>query len=99
MLRLNDALAWTFQQRGDGAVSERGLLDLKEAAGYLSISTRSLERIVSNDDIEVVRLPGVRKLLFRPQDLEKLIRESRIVPATVPAFGRKVAVLAGRSRT
>jgi hypothetical protein len=76
-------------------MSERRLMDLKDASGWLSISPRSLERLVANEEIEVVRLPGVRKLLFRIEDLEKLVKESRTVPAFVPTSRHKLAVLRG----
>lgn len=75
------------------------LLDIKGAASFLGISPRSMERLVGNDEIEVVRLPGIRKLLFRPEDLEKLIRESRIVPDFVPGASLKMAVSGGGRRS
>lgn len=77
------------------------LLGIKEAAEYLNISQRSVERMVSNDEIPRVRLPGVRRVLFHRDDLDKLIRSSRDVPAVplyVPTKGRIVSVLGGNRR-
>lgn len=74
------------------------LLDLKGAAASLSISPRSLQRLVEKEEIEVVRLPGVRKLLFRPEDLEKLVKESRYVPEYVPTGGHRLTSTRSGSR-
>lgn len=75
------------------------LLDINGAAQCLGISKRSMERLIANDEIEVVRLPGVRKLLFRPEDLEKLVKESRVVPDFVPGTGRSLSVVGGGRRS
>lgn len=74
------------------------LLDIKGAAAFLCISTKSVERLIENEEIEVVRLPKIRKLLFRPEDLEKLVKESRVVPGFVPDTRHSLSVLRGGSR-
>ena len=69
------------------------LLSAKDAAKYLDISLRSLARLVAEKEIEIIRLPGIRRNKFRTEDLDKLIKESRlaIVPANVPTFGHNLA--------
>ena len=75
-----------------------GLLDTNAAAEYLGISRRSVERLIEYEEIEVVRLPGIRKNLFRTEDLDKLIKESRTGPATVSASRHSVASWGGNGR-
>jgi len=65
------------------------LMDMKGAKTYLGISLRSMERLVAEQEIEIVRLPGIRRNLFRAADLDKLIDESTIVPTIVPTKGRE----------
>lgn len=71
------------------------LLNVKEAAKYLGVSLRSMARLIAEQEIEIIRLPGIRRNLFRTEDLEKLIKESRIsfstVPAIVPTSGHNLA--------
>ena len=53
----------------------RRLYGIKEAATYLGISVRSIERLLEKDEIPTVKLPGLRRILFRVEDLDQLIAE------------------------
>jgi len=75
-----------------------GLMNIKEAARYLAISKRSMERLIEKDEVIIVRLPGIRKNLFRAEDLDLLAKEGRIVPASVPTFGHIKAANGGNRR-
>lgn len=77
---------------------EKVLYDINEAAKFLSVSKRTMERLIENDDITTVSLPGIRKTLFHVRDLERFALENRNVPATVPGGGHKLAGLAGGRR-
>ena len=63
-------------------VSKR-LLDVTEAAHYLSVSTDSVRFLIRSNKLPVVRLPSARggratrKLLIDLRDLDKLIERSR----------------------
>ncbi len=68
------------------------------AAAYLGVKRRSIERMLAKDELPTVQLPGVRRVLFRIEDLDRLLKDSVVVPAFVPKPRRIVAVLGGNSR-
>jgi excisionase family DNA binding protein len=53
------------------------LLPVPRAARYLGISVRSLWRLVDDDRLRPVRLPGLRRVAFDVRDLDALIEASR----------------------
>lgn len=74
------------------------LLGIKEAANYLSVSERSIKRMLAADEVPTVQLPGIRRVLFRPEDLDKLIKDSLNVPTFVPKSRPFVALLGTNRR-
>lgn len=67
-----------------------GLMDLHEAAEYLSINPRTLWRRANTGDVPALRLwDGVRSpLRFRRADLEIWLERRRVAPVRLRAAGR-----------
>lgn len=52
---------------------------LEEAAGYLRESQRTTRRRAARGDLEVIRPPGSRKLLFDPAEVRRFLDDARVV--------------------
>jgi excisionase family DNA binding protein len=74
------------------------LLTIKEAVTYSHLSKRTLERMIANGDLEVVRYVGVRRVFILVSDLDRLMKEGRTVPETVPTYRHKLAAVGGKGR-
>ena len=59
------------------SVPELRLLGSAQAALYLGITPRSLQRLVARRILTPIRLPDVRRTLFDKADLEALIMSAR----------------------
>jgi len=62
---------------GMGAGADIGYLDLIGAAQFLAISKRSVRRLVQSGFITYYRVPGTRKIRFRPKDLHFYMNRGR----------------------
>ncbi len=49
------------------------LKDRQDSSGYLHISARTLDKLVTRGVLKPVRLPGCRRVLFDVGDLDRLI--------------------------
>jgi len=54
---------------------------LEEAAGFLRESPRTTRRRAARGDLEVIRLPGSRKMLFDPESVRGFFGSARVVPS------------------
>jgi excisionase family DNA binding protein len=57
--------------------ANRHLLGRVQAAGYLNITTRTLDRLIARGLLRPIRLPGVRRTLFDRADLDALVDAGR----------------------
>jgi excisionase family DNA binding protein len=55
---------------------EAGLLNVQEAANYLGLAKQTMYNMVSKRRVVYVKLG--RRLLFRPEDLQRMIEAGRI---------------------
>jgi excisionase family DNA binding protein len=44
-----------------------------QAAGYLNVTTRTVDRLVARGLLNPIRLPGIRRTLFDRADLDALV--------------------------
>ena len=51
------------------------LLTKKEVASFWRVTTRTIDRLVSQGEMPFVKLPGGRSIRFRASDLERMIAE------------------------
>lgn len=70
-----------FKEMTMDAVKDRQvrieLLTKKEVASFWRVTTRTIDRLISQGKIPFVKLPGGRSIRFRATDLEKMVQESR----------------------
>ena len=57
--------------------NDNGYLDSQAAAQFLAISLRSLRRLVYSGFVTYYKVPGTRKLRFRPRDLHSYMKKGR----------------------
>ena len=53
------------------------LVSLPEAAEFLGVTARTIEKLVARGVIRRVKLPGIRRTLLLREDLERLISENQ----------------------
>lgn len=60
---------------------EKGpLMDMNEAAAFLRLCVPIFKKLVKAGDIPFVQYPGIKKKLYRREDLEKFIDDNKIKP-------------------
>jgi hypothetical protein len=59
---------------------KESLMDMNEAAAYLRLCSVKFKQLVNEADIPYVQYPGMKKRLYRREDLEKFIDDNRIKP-------------------
>lgn len=68
---------------GKDAPSIERLFGINEAAFRLGTSYRSVMRLIRRGTLAPVRLPGVRRVLLDPHDLDALIAAAKAQPASL----------------
>jgi excisionase family DNA binding protein len=64
------------------AAPEVRLLGLDAAAGYLSVDSMTIRRLITRGCLSPVRLEGVRRVLIDREDLDRLIATGKADAAT-----------------
>ena len=54
------------------------LMDMNEAAAYLRLCSVKFKELVKEVDIPYVQYPGIKKKLYRREDLEKFIDDNKV---------------------
>jgi excisionase family DNA binding protein len=57
-------------------IADRPPVPVGEAARLLGLSRQSTRRLVRRGLLPTVRVPGIRRILFRPDDIERLIESA-----------------------
>lgn len=66
---------------------DKEFLDVKEAAGYLNLSTSTLYKMTSRKELPHY-IPGGKKIYFRKRELDEWISEAKVT--TIEEVNRKV---------
>lgn len=68
------------------------LLTVKEVSEILRVHPLTIRRMVERGDLIPVRIPGLDRVLFDPQYIDKLIQSSKVRPAEEIANGVKGSI-------
>jgi excisionase family DNA binding protein len=63
--------------QGAAQAPQRRLMGRVQAAGYLDVTPRTLDRMIARGLLNPIRLPGVRRTLFDRADLDALVDAAR----------------------
>ena len=61
----------------EGKARRRRLAGRRQAADYLDVTLRTLDRMIARGLLNRVRLPGVRRTLLDLADLDRLVDEAK----------------------
>lgn len=58
---------------------EKKLLHVQEMAEILGVHPMTIRRMVERGKLPTVRIPGLARILFDPEDIERLIEASKVM--------------------
>ena len=74
---------------------ERRLLGAEQAATYMGVAPPTLKRLIAKGVVNVVQIPGLRRVLIDKQDLDALVESGKLQQA---AQSQETAVQVGAAR-